>query len=202
MLTRCPRLMVALAALTLGCGSGQARVERISPDAPTDLSGNWNDTDSRLVADEMVREALTYPWARRFMEQRGGQRPAVVVGRVRNLSTEHINTNTFVRDMVAAFVRTETARVVTSGAERDQVRDERLDQQDYASPETRRRLRNELGADFMLLGEINTIFDREGGREVKFYQVDLNLTDLETNELVWVGQKKIKKYVERPRHRR
>ena len=63
-------------------------------------------------------------------------------------------------------------------------------------------MRNELGADFMLLGEINTIFDREDGREIKYYQVDLNLTDLENNELVWVGQKSIKKFVERSRYRR
>ena len=194
---------VTLAALTLAaCGGGQTRVERISPDQVTDISGNWNDTDSRLVAQEMTQDVVSYPWARRHMERNGGARPTVVIGRVRNLSHEHINTNTFVRDLVAAFLRTETARVVTSGEEREQVRDERADQQDYASPETRKRLREELGADFMLLGEINTIFDREGGREVKYYQVDLNLTNLETNELVWVGQKKIKKFVERPRTRR
>ena len=104
--------------------------------------------------------------------------------------------------MVAAFLNSGVARVVSSSDERDQVRDERWDQQNFASAETRSRMRNELGADFMLLGEINTIFDREGGREVKYYQVDLNLTDLENNELVWVGQKSIKKFVERSRYRR
>ena len=34
---------------------------------------------------------------------------------------------------------------------------------------------------------------------VDFYQVDLTLTDLETNGKVWVGQHKIKKFIERPR---
>lgn len=184
-----------------GCGSKATTVDRIDPATVTDVSGQWNDTDSRLVAEEMINDALSYPWARLHTEASGGRRPTVVIGRVRNLSHEHVNVNTFVRDMVRAFVRTGLARVVTSGDERDQVRDERQDQQDYASPETRRRLRNELGADFMLLGEINTIFDREGGLEVKYYQVDLNLTDLESNELVWVGQHKIKKIVERRRYR-
>lgn len=193
---------VTLVAVAVAACSGQTRVERISPDEVMDISGSWNDTDSRLVAQEMTRDVLSYPWARRYMEVNYGARPTVVIGRVRNLSHEHINTNTFVRDLVGAFLRTETARVVTSAEEREQVRDERADQQDYASPETRRRLREELGADFMLLGEINTIFDREGGREVKYYQVDLNLTNLETNELVWVGQHKIKKFVERSRTRR
>ena len=53
----------------------------------------------------------------------------------------------------------------------------------------------------MLQGEIQAIEDREGGRSVMFYQVDVTLTDLETNGKVWVGQHKIKKYIDRPRFR-
>jgi uncharacterized protein (TIGR02722 family) len=196
---KCLAAVVLLGTPTLllaACSSG-TRVERVAPEEVMDVSGNWNDTDSRLVAEEMIHDAVAMPWSRRFMEANGGQRPVVIVGRIANKSAEHINTRTFVQDMVNTFVRTETARVVSGADQREQLRDERWDQQDFASPETQARLRNELGADFMLLGEINTIFDREGGREVKFYQVDLNLTDLESNELVWVGQKKIKKYVQR-----
>ena len=57
----------------------------------------------------------------------------------------------------------------------------------------------ETGADYMLQGEIQSIEDREGGRSVVFYQVDLRLVDLQSNAKVWVGQHKIKKFVERPR---
>ena len=193
---------LAVAAAMVACGSKDTRVERIDPEQSIDISGDWNDTDSRLVADEMIRDAGSHPWARRYMERNGGTRPVVVIGRVANKSSERINVNTFVQDIVRSFVNTELARVVSSGEAREQLRDERFDQQDFASPATRARMRTELGANFMLLGEINTIFDREGGREVKFYQVDLNLTDLESNELVWLGQKRIKKYVERRRVRR
>ena len=202
MYTLAKALIIAVAFAAAGCGSGNTQVERIAPEQAVDVSGNWNDTDSRLVAQEMIQDATTNPWSRRFMAAHNGERPTVVVGRVANRSAEHINVNTFVRDIVAAFLRTETARVVSSGDERDQTRGERQDQQDFASAATRARLRNELGANFMLLGEINTIFDREAGREVKYYQVDLNLTNLETNELIWVGQKQIKKFVQRRNIRR
>ena len=90
-----------LIALT-GCSSGATRVERIDPQQSMDVSGNWNDTDSRLVAEEMIRDATTNPWSRRFMTANNGQRPTVVIGRVANKSAEHINVNTFVRDVVAA----------------------------------------------------------------------------------------------------
>ena len=51
----------------------------------------------------------------------------------------------------------------------------------------------------MLLGTINTIVDTkaEGKRNIVFYQIDLNLVDLHTNETVWIGQKKIKKFVKK-----
>ena len=57
----------------------------------------------------------------------------------------------------------------------------------------------ELGADYMLQGEITAIEDEEGREKVVFYQVDATLTDLESNVKVWAGQHKIKKYIERPR---
>lgn len=194
--------VLAVALVAVACGSKATRVTRIDPETTIDLSGFWNDTDSRMVADEMINDAASFPWARRFMQANGGELPAVIFGSVRNRTTEHIAVNTFLRDMEAAFLRSGLARVVADRDQREQVREEREDQQQNASAETRTRMRNELGADFIVVGEITSIEDVEGGREVIYYQVDLNLTDLESNERVWIGQKRIKKFVERSRTRR
>lgn len=193
--------MLAVTVLIVGCG-GSTQVTRLEPETMVDLSGFWNDSDSRLVADALIDDAMTFPWARQFMQQNSGEVPAVIFGFVRNRTAEHIAVNTFVRDMEAAFLRSGLARVVADPEQRDQIRAEREDQQVNASAATRARMRNELGADFMLVGEITSIEDVEGNREVIYYQVDLNLTDLESNERVWIGQHRIKKYVERSRTRR
>lgn len=194
--------VLAVALVAVACGSKATRVTRIDPETTIDLSGFWNDTDSRMVADEMINDAASFPWSRQFMQANGGKLPAVIFGSVRNRTTEHIAVNTFMRDMEAAFLRSGLARVVADRDQREQVREEREDQQQNASAETRARMRNELGADFIVVGEITSIEDIEGGREVIYYQVDLNLTDLESNERVWIGQKRIKKFVERSRTRR
>ena len=194
--------VLAVALVAVACGSKATRVTRIDPETTIDLSGFWNDTDSRMVADEMINDAASFPWARRFMQANGGKLPAVIFGSVRNRTTEHIAVNTFLRDMEAAFLRSGLARVVADRDQREQVREEREDQQQKASAETRARMRKELGADFIVVGEITSIEDVDGGREVIYYQVDLNLTDLESNERVWIGQKRIKKFVERSRTRR
>jgi len=51
----------------------------------------------------------------------------------------------------------------------------------------------------MMTGNISTILDEADGTKAVFYQVDLELIDLESNVKTWYGQKKIKKVVERKR---
>ena len=53
----------------------------------------------------------------------------------------------------------------------------------------------EIGADFILQGSINSIVDAYKKDKVVYYQIDLELTNLQTNEVVWIGDKKIKKLV-------
>jgi uncharacterized protein (TIGR02722 family) len=175
-----------------GCGT---KVTRIDVDETVDLSGAWNDTDSRLVAEEMIADALSHPWTSNFAGQ-SGRAPAVIVGTIRNFSHEHINMNTFVADMERALVNSGRVEFVASSDERGEIREERTDQDLNASEETRNEAGQETGADFMLKGQINTIVDVEGDKQVRYYQVDLTMISLADNRKVWLGQKKIKKLVE------
>jgi uncharacterized protein (TIGR02722 family) len=187
------------ALMLVGIGCGGKTVSRISTDSVTDLSGYWNDTDSRLVADEMIEDCLTSPWKHAWSVKQ--QKPSVIVGSMRNKSSEHIAVGTFIGDIERAFVNSGTVRVVASAEEREQVRDEREDQQQFSSEETAKNWGREQGADFMLTGVINTITDHEDGETVVFYQVDMTLIDLETNSKSWIGQKKIKKYIGRGKYK-
>ncbi len=191
--------LVALAALSAGCAS-QKVVSRVSPNEQIDLSGNWNDVDSRQVAGDLVNDVFSTSWLEDHMEAKGSK-PTVIVGQIANKSVEHIPVKTFVADLERSFINSQRVRIVASAEEREGVRDERADQQDFASPETMKRWGRERGADFMLLGEINTLVDREGGDEVKYYQVDSYMVNLETNEKVWAGVTKIKKFVGRSEYR-
>lgn len=188
-------ILLCLALAFTGCSSKKV-ISRVDTNETIDLSGNWNDTDSRLVATEMISDALAKPWLVNFAKNKG-QNPAVIVGYVKNLTDEHIPSETFVKDIERAFVNSGNVTVVASKSERKGVRDERADQQANASPESVKEFGMEKGADYMLLGEMSKITDQEGNEKVAFYQVDLTLTDLKTNEKVWIGQKKLKKYIAR-----
>ncbi|HUF12653.1 MAG TPA: penicillin-binding protein activator LpoB [Longimicrobiales bacterium] len=193
---RAPWLLALAAVAVVGCAK---QVTRIDPDAVTDLSGRWNDTDSRLVANALIEQSMIDPWIRRFNESNGGDMPTVIVGTFRNESMEHIPTGTFVRDVERALIQSGAVRLVAARGERDEIRDEREDQQENARSDSRARLGQELGADYVLQGTIESIEDEEGREKIVFYQIDAYLTDLESNVRVWVGHHEIKKYIERPR---
>ena len=194
------RTTFALLAAALAVSAcGIKRVSRVDPNSVTDLSGAWNDTDSRLVANELIGQSLSANWTRDWAAANAGQSPTIIVGEFRNRTLEHIAVGTFVRDLERAYITSGAVRVVASAAERDEVRGERRDQQTNASAETRARMAREQGARFMLQGDVQAIEDSEGREKIVFYQIDATMIDLETNAKVWVGQHKIKKYIQRRR---
>ena len=198
-----PRRALTLAAMALALAATAAcnnkRVARIDPASVTDLSGRWNDADSRLVANELVSQSLNAPWAKRYADAHGGRPPAVIIGGFSNRTMEHIPVGTFTRELERAMVNSTAVRVVASADERVSVRAERADQQQNATADTRARLAKEQGAQYMLQGDVQAIEDAEGREKVVYYQVDATLLDLETNAKVWVGQHRIKKYIDRRR---
>jgi uncharacterized protein (TIGR02722 family) len=187
-----------IAVLLVGCST--VKVSRVDVEEQIDLSGEWNDTDSQLVSKEMVSDALSRPWIDEFVSKKG-QKPRVIVGTVKNRSHEHINTQTFVKDLERELINSGRVVFVASKEERQEIREEKLDQMMNASAATRKQLGEEWGADFILQGQINTILDQSGNKTLKYYQVELELVNILTNEKVWIGQKKIKKLVQRPKTR-
>lgn len=184
------------AVVMIGCsGHKPVKVQRIAVDEVHDLSGQWNDTDSKLVSKEMVQDMLSRAWLSKHVE-RTGALPSVIVGQINNVSHEHINTTTFINDIERDIINSGEVEFVADGQERLQLRTERKDQDVNASEASRKAMGQELGADYMMLGTISTLVDSAAKKQLTFYQVDLKLISLVDNRTVWVGQKKIKKLIE------
>ena len=184
---------VAVFAVGLFACSGK-KVTRVDSDTQIDLSGFWNDTDSRLTSETMINAVLSSPWIDNFSKA-NNRKPVIIIGTVLNRTEEHIDVNTFVRDLQVALTNSGKATFVASSEQREEIRSERDDQAVNARPGTASAQGNETGADYMLKGTISSIFDSEGGVQVKFYQIELELINLSTNEISWIGQHKIKKVI-------
>ncbi|MEP1032451.1 penicillin-binding protein activator LpoB [Ekhidna sp.] len=184
--------MLVLAVVVLA--SCNRQVTRINPDQQVDLSGRWNDTDSKLVAEEMIQDVTGRPWHNNFKIE-NDRKPVVIVGYVQNKSSEHIESETFIKDMEREFINSGFVRVVSNSEFREKLRQERAEQGEFASPETQAKWGKELGADFMMFGVITAVTDSYKKEKVVNYKVNLELVSIETNEKVWLGDKEIKKYI-------
>lgn len=192
-------LLIILAVLLLVVACGGREVTRTDTDTVTDLSGYWNDTDARIVADSIVDQCLNGRWfdtRSRSEDGRVQNLPVIVVGGVRNQSTEHINVDVFMSEIERALLNSGEFQIAAGGRERDEVRQERGDQSIFASPETAAEFGREIGADYVLTGTVNSIEDQEDDTRAIFYQVNLEMIDVETALKVWMGSTEIKKVIE------
>jgi penicillin-binding protein activator len=185
---------LAAAASILIFASCAHKVTRIDPIDTPDYSGNWNYTDSRLTAETMIEKSLSGKWVGDHLQAKG-KRPVVIVGFVTNKSHEHIEAETFMNDLERTFVTTEKVGLVQSGKKREEMRSEKSDQQTNSSVSTMKKFGLEKGADYILQGSINSIVDPFKRKKSVTYQIDLVLTNIETNEVVWIGDEKITKNI-------
>lgn len=190
-------LIASAAVFTAGCAT---TVQRVAPEKKVDFSGRWNDTDAHLVAEEMIRDCTTQGWQPMFMGK-NNRAPVVIVGEVKNQSSEHINTDIFSKELERSLINSGKVRFVANKFERPEVREEREQQQSgTTAPETIKKMGRETGADFMMIGSLNSVIDETGGKYAILYQVNLELIDMENNEKVWIGQKEIKKIVNKSKY--
>lgn len=191
-------LTLIMVAVT-GCKS--TKVERVSVDTVTDLSGYWNDTDVRIVAESLIADCVNAPAITNYIRS-NNKLPVVIVGNFRNDSDEHIDTSILTKKFEAALINSGKVDFVASSSERGEIRQEREEQQTWASEETAKRLANETGADFMLIGSVKTMVDQLDATSTRTYWVYAELIDIETNRKLWLGENsEIKKVITRSKVR-
>ena len=195
-------VLVALATiLVLMTGCKSTRVERVSSDTVVDLSGYWNDTDVRIVAESLIADCVNAPAITNYIRN-NGTLPVVIVGNLRNDSDEHIDTSILTKKFETALINSGKVDFVASSSERGEIRQEREEQQTWASEETAKRLANETGADFMLIGSVKTMVDQMDNTSTRTYWVYAELIDIESNRKLWLGENsEIKKVITRSKTR-
>lgn len=194
------KLLSFAAVISLFCfvACASPKVKRIDADTQTDLSGYWNDTDVRIVANDLIDQIINAPWYKNFIEE-NGRKPVVIVGTFRNKSDEHIDTTIISKKLEMALVNSGKVKSVANSKERKEVRDERDEQQVNSSLETAKNIGNETAADFMLQGDVKTIVDTNGKKSTRTYFVSAELVNIETTDKVWLGENDtIKKSIKKP----
>jgi uncharacterized protein (TIGR02722 family) len=186
-------LLVTLAAGAGGCATHRV-VERADPRAVLDYQARFDEDDAREVSAHLIVDALHRPWLDEWQAAHGA-RPVVIVGDVANDTSDYIETRLITKALERELLNSGRVALVAAADERDQLRAERRRSQDWSRPATLKRMAWELGADMMLIGWIgeNVEVSRNRARSIHYYQVSLELVDVESNEKTWIGAHEIEK---------
>ena len=189
---------VALVAAALLAGCAGPKVRNVDPSMEGYISGRWNDSDARAVADELIPQCLGSPWLPEFRGQMGEVRPRILIADIENNTSEHINKDVFMNELQRVLINSGVVRFVADESVREDLMREVEWQREMAkgggvSGDVDKGV---SGADFVLLGTISSIVDQAGSNAIVFYQVDLWLTDLRSWEKVWYGSVQRKHLVE------
>ncbi len=196
-------VLVSMSMMACISTRGNSRqVTRVSADSQTDLSGNWNDTDARMVSDALLRDCFASAWIQNFVEEEG-RKPAIRVRSIVNKTDEHIDSQVFIKNIERAVINSGKARVLAQkGAELGAVEEE----QDRAvsgrlSDDSSVSVGNETGADYVVSVRVTSILDQVRGKQAKLYKVNMEMLHSSTGEKVWIGDHEIKKLVSQSRVR-
>ena len=184
-------ILCALLIISIGCAT---KVRYGDAQQQETLTADFGSTDLQLIAEKMVNSMLRIPLFER------GERPVVFVSSVKNKTMEHIDTKAVTDKIRTAMIRSGKVRFTATS----DIPNEILDQLEYqrgsglVDPRTRKEYGKQIGADYILYGEIGSIVKRAGRRKDVYYKITLNLVDIQTAIIEWADEKEIRKTEKKP----
>ncbi len=177
----------AIVLLAAGCSSSP-QVTYQDPTAVETVTSDFGTTDIQLITDKMVSSLLESPVL-------GSDRPVLWVSPIRNKTSEHIDTKMITDRIRTAMLKSGKVRF-TAASDISRELQQQVDYQNDASvvdPKTAVRAAKQVGAKFLVYGEIGSIVKQTDTTKLVDYQVTLNLTNVETGLIEWADDKSIRK---------
>lgn len=183
-------ISMMLVALTLAL-SGCASVDYGDAQGRETLNTDFGSTDLQMIAAKMVDDMLSFP---PVVELTATRRPVAFVDTIKNKTMQHID--------MESITDTIRSKIINSGKFRfvdmtkvDAVRQQLNYQSDsgMVNPATMVAMGQQIGAEFMLYGNMSEIAKSAGSKKDVYYKFTLNLMNLKTGIIEWSNEKEIRK---------
>jgi len=155
----------------------------------------FGSTDLQQIAEKMVDSVLTFP---PVVEITAKRRPVMFVDTIKNKTTEHIDTESITDTISTRLLRSGKFRFV----DMEKVA-EVMTQLDYqnnngiVNPNTAMKMGQQIGAEYMLYGNLSSIVKRNSSRKDVYYKFTLKLMHLQSGIVEWSDEKEIRKSKEK-----
>lgn len=188
--------LILMAGLLGGCVS---TTRTLDPDVEKHYDASYDFSDKKQIVDVLTDSLLSSP---NVLTE--NSKPIIVIYGVDNETSEHISTSGITDDIRLALIRSGEYRFINR-----KQRGNLLDETDYqyagfVPPEERVSEGRQLGADYILSGTLRSIEKKQprqwrlNKKELVYYSMNLELTDLETGEISWADNVEIARESSRP----
>ena len=179
-------------ALTLAAGCAQKSVVRYGDATAietTDIS--FGSTDLQKVAEEMTDSLLLSPVVGTLTQNK---RPVMFVERIKNKTSEHIDTESITDSISTKLLRSGKFRFVDMSRV-EAAREQMKFQQEGGMVDTNKAVQfgKQIGAEYMLYGNLSSIVKSNKDKSDVYYKFTLRLMDLESGLVEWADETEIRK---------
>lgn len=183
-------IAIAALALAAGCAGPRAFTKGTYEDPQTIalLDDRFSENDLQLIARTMVNSLSASP-----LIAGSAAPPAVIIGKMRNRTTEHIDMGALSDRIRTALIQTGKFRFVDAENRGDIAEEYEYQRSGYVDPRQAKGPGGQTGADYLLTGTLTSNVQEVGRDKLVYYKATFQLTGLLTSEIVWSEEKEIRK---------
>jgi uncharacterized protein (TIGR02722 family) len=182
---------VVMAALLLTACANGPKISYGDATAVETTTTGFGSTDLQSIAATLVDDLVSFP---PIVQMTAARRPVVFVDKIKNKTTEHIDTESITDTVQTKLLKSGKFRFVDMTAVRA-VQEQMQFQMDsgMVDPSKAAAFGKQTGAEFMLYGNMSSIVKRNDSTKDVYYKFTMKLVNLESGIMEWAGEKEIRK---------
>jgi len=180
-----------LFALVFVAGACRAKIKTLNPEEEVRYTAEYGYTDLKVLSTELAGRILKSKVA---AEEKP---PVMIIYGIENRTDEHIDTKALSYAIRNELIKSGKFMFINE-AQRKKIEGEiDYQQQGYISPETRIKVGKQIGAKYIMSGQLVSITQNElkqvriKKKELRYYRLTLEITDINTNIIVWTDEQEI-----------
>ena len=188
--------IVSALCLTTGC---TVTTRTILPDEELHYDESYDFSDKKAIVNTLANSFLT-----KFPPPDSTEKPVIIIYGIANRTSEHISTSGITDDIRQELLSTGKVSFVSETQRGNIARETDYQFGGAVSPETRIQKARQVGAEYMLTGTLRSI-EKDELRQVrltkkslKYYSLNLELTDIETGLIEWADSVEVIREVSKP----
>jgi hypothetical protein len=189
---------LAAGALLSGCAAFRASTQDVDVSEEKHMGASYDYTDMRKITEDVASELSASPFLAGADEP-----PIFMIAGIQNRTGGYVDTRKISDRIRTLLLKTGSVQFVNEARREDLLKEQGY-QAAHATPETQTAVGRQLGAAYMLSGSLVEMKEgsprqvRVSKQELIYYNLTVEVTDLETGLIAWTTEKEFARQASKP----